>query len=56
MTAERGRPKTGKRLVPLIIMVPEEVKKGLVKQAREDGISVGQLMRIILNSMHGDYS
>ncbi len=57
MKVRRGRPLLAKtkKLVPLVVMVPPDVKKGLEDQAKEDGTSTAQLVRTILESMEGDY-
>jgi len=44
----RGRPTTGKRMVPLIVMVPPEVKANLKKSAAIENVTLSQKVREIL--------
>lgn len=44
----RGRPKKSKRLVPMIVLVPPEVKKRYVEAARDEGKTMSAYTREVL--------
>jgi len=57
---KRGRPRMkisrGKKLVPLVVLVPRDMKEALEAQATEDGVTVAHLVRTILSSFNGDFT